>query len=114
MLNNIFSRVGSSAMRAFGAVKEPLRKLGQIGYNVGKYAVRHHDTLTPLLHGLAMASGNESAQKVSGGLLALSKTATMLQNKSTANKNIESEINRGGYGVYNHATGKMSNYPSRG
>lgn len=104
------SRVGKGAVKAIGALKEPVRRLGQIGYNVGKFAVQNHATLAPLLHGVAMASGNETAQKVTGGLLALSKTATMKQNLNAGNERAKAEMGRGGYGSFNHATGKMSAY----
>lgn len=110
MLRNIISRVGSTAMKAVGAMKEPIRRLGQIGYNVGKFAVQNHATLVPLLHGVAMASGHEGAQKVTGGLLALSKTASLRQNLNASNDKIRAEMGKGGYGSYNLQTGKMSNY----
>ena len=110
MLKNILSSIGKGVVKTIGAMREPVRKLGQIGYNVGKYAIQNHSTLTPLLHGVAMASGNETAQKITGGLLALSKTATLKQNLNASNEKIKQEMSRGGYGAYNIQTGKMSNY----
>lgn len=104
------ARVGKGAMKAVGSLKEPLRRIGQIGYNVGKFAVQNHATLTPLLHGVAMASGNHNAQKITGGLLSLSKMATLRQNLNAGNEKIKAEMAKGGYGSYNHASGKMTNY----
>jgi hypothetical protein len=97
-------------MKAFGAVKEPLRRLGQVGYNVGKWAVNNHSTLVPLIHGVSMASGNETAQKITGGLLALSKTASLRQGLNAGNEKIKAEMGRGGYGVFDAGAGKMSRY----
>lgn len=104
------ARVGRGAIKTVGAFKEPLRKIGQIGYKVGKFAVQNHETLAPLLHGLAMASGNQNAQKITGGLLSLSKMASLRQNLNADNQKIKTEIGKGGHGAYNHSTGKMTNY----
>lgn len=110
MLKHLMSRVGNGVLKGFGMIKEPLRRLGQVGYNVGKFAVQNHSTLVPLIHGVAVASGNETAQKITGGLLAVSKMATMRQQMNADNTKIAAEMGKGGYGSYNHATGKMSNY----
>jgi hypothetical protein len=103
----VLNRVGQGVMKAFGAVKEPLRRLGQVGYNVGRFAVQNHATLAPLIHGVAMASGNQTAQKITGGLLALSKTATMRQNLNADNQKVASAMGRGGYGVFDHSTNRF-------
>jgi len=97
-------------IKTFGSLREPIRKIGQIGYNVGRFAVQNHATLAPLIHGVAMASGNQTAQKISGGLLAASKAVTMRQNLNAQNEKVASEHGRGGYGVYNASTQKMSAY----
>jgi hypothetical protein len=110
MLKNLLGRVASGVVKTVGALKEPVRKIGQIGYKVGKFAVDNHQYLAPLIHGVAMASGNETAQKITGGILALSKTASLRQNLNASNEKIKTEMNRGGYGSYNAMTGKMSNY----
>lgn len=110
MLKNILSRVGTGIAKTVGALREPVRRLGQIGYSVGKFALQNHETLAPLLHGVAMASGNQTAQKVTGGLLALSGMAKTRQGLNAGNERIKAEIGKGGYGSYNHATGKMSGY----
>jgi hypothetical protein len=104
------SRVGQGALKVVGSLKEPIRKLGQIGYNVGKFAVQNHEHISPLLHGVAMASGNQTAQKITGGLLALSGMAKTRQGLNRQNEKIASEIGKGGYGSYNAATQKMSAY----
>jgi hypothetical protein len=106
----VLNRVGSGIAKAFGVVKEPLRRLGQVGYNVGRFAVQNHSTLAPLLHGIATASGNETARKITGGLLALSQTATMRQKLNADNQKIKAEMGRGGYGVFDAGAGKMSRY----
>lgn len=110
MLRNILSRVGTTALKAFGAVKEPIRKIGQIGYSVGKFAVQNHAALAPLIHSVAMASGNTKAQQISGGLLALSQMASTRQKLNESNAKIAeaTRANGGVGGVYNHATGKFN------
>jgi hypothetical protein len=102
MIRGLINRVGSGIVKVVGAMREPVRRLGQVGYAIGKFAVDNHATLAPLLHGVAVASGNQTAQKISGGLLALSKTATMRQNLNADNKKIASAT---GYGVYDHSKG---------
>lgn len=104
------SRVGQGAMKAVGALKEPVRRLGQVGYNVGKFALQNHAHIAPLLHGVAMASGNERAKKITGGLMSLSQMATLRQNLNASNDRARAEMAKGGYGTYNTATGKMSAY----
>lgn len=97
-------------MKAFGSMKEPLKRIGQVGYNVGKWAVNNHSTLVPLIHGVAMASGNETAQKITGGLLAVSRAATLRQNLNNSNAKAQAEMGKGGYGVFDAGAGKMSRY----
>jgi hypothetical protein len=104
------SRVGQGAIKTLGSLREPVRKLGQIGYNVGKFAVQNHQHIAPILHGVAMASGNQTAQKITGGLLALSGMAKTRQNLNAQNEKIRAEQGRGGYGTYNASTGTMSGY----
>lgn len=96
--------------KLFGILKEPVRRIGQIGLKVAKFGLANHQHIMPLLHGVSMASGNTQAQKITGGLLALSNMATMHQKRNEANTKIRAEMNKGGSGIYNHATGKMSNY----
>lgn len=110
MLRNILSKVGTGIMKTVGTLKEPVRKLGQIGYAAGKFAVQNHATIAPLLHGVAQMSGNKTAQQITGGLLALSGMAKTRQNLNRQNEKISSEIGKGGYGSYNASTQKMSGY----
>lgn len=110
MLKNLLSRVGTGVIKTIGALREPVRKLGQIGYNIGKFAAQNHQHLVPLIHGVAVASQNPTAQKITGGLLALSKAASLRQNMNAQNNKIDGEMAKGGYGVYNQSTGKMSKY----
>lgn len=96
--------------KLLGVIKEPLKKIGQVGLKVGRFALQNHQYIAPLLHGVSMASGNETAQKISGGLLAMSQMASMRQGLNQSNAKIQTELNKGGTGYYNHATNKMSNY----
>lgn len=96
--------------KLFGIIKEPLKRIGQIGLKVARFGLQNHQYITPLLHGVSMASGNETAQKITGGLLSLSNMASMRKNLNQSNAKIQTEMNKGGSGIYNHATGKMSNY----
>ena len=97
-------------IKTFGSLREPIRRIGQVGLNVGKWVVNNHATLAPLIHGVAMASGNQTAQKISGGLLALSQSATLRKNLNAQNEKVKAEMGRGGYGTYNASTQKMSGY----
>lgn len=110
MIGNFIKSVGKGVMKTVGALKEPLRRIGQVGYAVGKYAIDNHATLAPLIHGVAVMSGNTQAQKITGGLLALSKTASLRQNMNADNQKIQAERGRGGYGVFDAGAGKMSRY----
>lgn len=105
MLKAIFGRVSNVAMKTMGALREPLKRLGQIGYNVGKFAIQNHATIAPLLHGVAVLSGNENAQKITGGLLSVSKMATLRQNLNADNQKIKTEMGKGQSGVWDHAKG---------
>ena len=97
-------------IKTFGSLREPVKKIAQVGYNVGKWAVNNHSTIVPLIHSIATASGNETARKITGGLLALSQTATMRQTLNADNQKIKAEMGRGGYGAFDAGAGKMSRY----
>ena len=94
-------------IKTFGSLREPVKKIAQVGYNVGKWAVNKHSTIVPLIHSIATASGNETARKITGGLLALSQTATMRQKLNADNQKIASTAGKGAYGVYDHGTNKF-------
>ena len=110
MIANWLSKAKNVATKAFGAVAPAVKRLGQIGYSVGKFAIQHHEQLAPLLHGMAMMSGNEGLQKLTGMGVAASKMATMRQQLNAGNAKVASAtIGNGGIGgVYNHMTGKFN------
>lgn len=110
MLQKLLGKVGSTAMKAFGVVKPALRTLGQIGLSAGKFAIQNHQHIAPLLHGVAMASGNQTAQKITGGLLSLSQMATMRQKLNEGNARIQQAManNGGRAGVYDHQKGVLT------
>lgn len=96
--------------KILGVVKEPLRRIGQIGLKVAKFGLANHQYITPLLHSVAMASGNTKAQQITGGLLSLSQMASMRQNINKSNAKIDSAMraNGGKAGVFDHSTGKLT------
>lgn len=110
MFRNVLTRVGTGVMKGIGMLKEPIRRLGQIGYAAGKFALQNHETLAPILHGIAQMSGNKTAQQITGGLMAVSGMAKTRQGLNRQNEKIKAEERRGGYGVYNAASGKMAGY----
>lgn len=103
----MFGKFVSGIAKTIGTWKEPLKRIGQVGYKVGRFAVQNHSTLVPLIHGVSMLSGNQKAQQITGGLLALSKTATMRQNLNADNQKVASAMGRGGYGVFDHSTNRF-------
>lgn len=105
MLKNILSRVGTGVIKTIGAIKEPIRRLGQVGYQVGKFAVQNHATLAPLIHGVAQMSGNKTAQQITGGLLALSQSASLRKNLNADNQRIATAMAKGQSGVWDHSKG---------
>lgn len=110
MLKNLLGKVSNVAMKAFGVVKPALRTLGQTALSAGKFAIQNHQYITPLLHSVAMASGNTKAQQITGGLLSLSQMATMRQKLNQSNAKIANAMaNNGGQaGVFNHQTGTLT------
>jgi hypothetical protein len=74
MFGRLMSRVGSFAKRTVAGSGQVLRRLGDFGATavrkVGAFVAENHHHLAPAIHGLAMASGNERAQRITGGLLA--------------------------------------------
>lgn len=52
-------------------------KTVEVGKRIGGFIARHHQHIAPLAHGLAVASGNETAQRVTGLALAASQAASM-------------------------------------
>lgn len=93
--------------KLFGVIKQPLRRIGEIGLKVGRFGLANHQHITPLLHSVAMASGNTDAQKISGGLLALSQMASMRKNLNQSNARVADTMKRTGAtsGVFDHYSG---------
>jgi hypothetical protein len=60
-----------------GKVGKVIGKTIEVGKRVGGFIAKHHQTLAPLAHGLAVASGSQTAQKITGLGLAASQAATM-------------------------------------
>lgn len=64
-------------------VKKVLSKVVPVVKGIGSFVAKNHGAITGLAHGIAMASGNETAQKVTGAGVALSKMATLgMQNNA--------------------------------
>ena len=84
--------------------------MGQFGIQAGKFALQNHQHITPLLHGVAMASGDSTAQKIKGGLLSLSQMATMKQGLNQANAKVATAMknNGGRAGVFDHRTNTLT------
>jgi hypothetical protein len=96
--------------RVLGAVSHGIKAIGKYASPVARFIGKYHAPLTQVAHGLAMASGNETAQKITGAAMAVSNMATMRQKLSQQNQAARTEMGAGGRGVYNAQTGKMSNY----
>lgn len=93
--------------KLLGAIKEPLKRIGQVGLKVGRFALQNHQYIAPLLHGVSMASGNETAQKITGGLLSLSNMASMRKNLNQSNARVADTMKRTGAtsGIFDHYSG---------
>ena len=62
---------------AIAKVGKVIGKTVEVGKRIGGFIAKHHQTLAPLAHCLAVASGNATAQKITGAGLAASQAATM-------------------------------------
>jgi len=58
--------------KTFGQYGKPLRTFGQ-------FVLDNHQHIAPLAHGLAVISGNETAQKITGAGLALSQGVQLVE-----------------------------------
>jgi hypothetical protein len=92
-----------------GKVGKVIGKTIEVGKRVGGFIAKHHQTLAPLAHGLAVASGHEGLQKVTGLGLAASKTLALRQNLDRVNAQAAEQRAAGGSGVFNQMTGKYGN-----
>lgn len=110
MFKSLLGKVSNVALKTFGSVKEPLKRVGQFAVQAGKFALANHQYIAPLLHGVALASGNPVAQKITGGLVSLSQMATVRQGLNRQNNLVKAEMSKGGTGIYDATKGRMSSY----
>ena len=110
MFKSLLGKVSNVALKTFGSIKEPLKKVGQFAVQAGKFALANHQYIAPLLHGVALASGNPVAQKITGGLVSLSQMASVRQGLNRQNELVKAEMNKGGTGIYDATRGRMSTY----
>jgi hypothetical protein len=80
MIRNLLGNIARGAAKVFGAIREPVRKFGQIAGTVGKFALENHAQLALGAHALANMTGNPTAQKITGGVLAASTALTGIEN----------------------------------
>lgn len=92
----------------WNAVKRGVGQFGDVVKRVGSFVAEHHKPITQLAHGIAMASGNETAQKLTGMGLALSNIASMRQGLNKQNQQYKTAYDAGGTGVFNASTGQFS------
>ena len=69
----LFNRILTKTLHVIG-------KVGHVAKKVGSFVAQNHQHLAPLAHGLAMASGNETTQKITGAMLAGSQLASGIEN----------------------------------
>lgn len=108
MFNQILSRIGQGIRKVIGSVGAPLRRLGEVAGHVGSFIANHHQHITPLAHGLAVASGNDTAQKLTGAALAVSNMVSTKQALNRQKNAYEAAKAAGGQGTFNSASGKFS------
>lgn len=96
-------------MGFFSTVGKIVGKVAPIVKKVGSFVAKYHSPITQLAHGAAMASGNTTAQKFTGGAMALSQMASMRQGLNAQNAKVASamQANGGRPGVYNADTGVL-------
>jgi hypothetical protein len=93
----------------FSWAKKAIGQVGNVAKTIGSFVATHHRPLSQLAHGVAMMSGNENAQKVTGGLMALSGMVTTRQNLNAHNQAYQAARDAGGTGVFNQSTGRFGN-----
>ena len=96
--------------RVIGGIAHSVKTVGKYVAPVAKFIGRYHQPLTQVAHGLAMASGHEGIQKVTGGLLAVSNMAAVRQGLNQGNARVAQAMqsNGGRAGVFNHTTGTLT------
>jgi hypothetical protein len=50
--------------KAFGALREPVKKLGQVGMATGRFIANNHQSLSMLAHAVGDASGNPTLKGI--------------------------------------------------
>jgi hypothetical protein len=80
MIRNLLGHIARGASKVFGAIQGPVRKFGQIAGAVGQFALQNHAQLALGAHALANMTGNPTAQKITGGVLAASTALTGIEN----------------------------------
>ena len=93
--------------RIVGNIAHGIKTIGKYVSPVAKFIGKYHQHLAPVAHGLAMASGHEGLQKVTGAALALSNMASMRQNLDKSNNMVRNEMQRTGAttGIFDHHSG---------
>jgi hypothetical protein len=109
MFNQILSRIGHGIRKVIGSVGQPLRRLGEVAGHVGRFVADHHQHIAPLAHGLAMASGHQGAQQLTGAALAVSNMVSTRQALNRQNAAYAAGKGAGGQGSFNGVAGKFSN-----
>lgn len=98
-LSNVFSTIGKG-----------IAKVAPIAKKIGSFVARNHQHIAPLAHGLAVASGNQTAQKITGAGLGISNMIGMRQglNKQNAQAGQARALANKPNGVYNATTGNVA------
>jgi hypothetical protein len=96
--------------RVVGSLYHGVKTIGKYVNPVAKFIGKYHQPITQLGHALAMASGHEGLQRVTGAMLAFSNMAAMRQNLNQDNAKIAAATaaNGGRSGVFNHSTGTFN------
>lgn len=93
--------------RIVGHIAHGIKTVGRYVSPIARFVGQYHHHIAPVAHGLAMASGHEGLQKVTGAALALSNMASMRQGLNQANARVANTMAQTGAktGVFDHHTG---------
>lgn len=69
LLGTIWNIAKQGAGKVIGAVREPIRKLGQVGLGAAKWGIQNHQSLALLAHGAGEASGNPTLKNIGNAAL---------------------------------------------
>lgn len=94
--------------RIFGHITHGIKTIGKYATPIAKFIGKYHHHIAPVAHGLAMASGHEGLQKITGAALALSNMASMRQGLNQSNARVADTMAKTGAttGIFNHHTGQ--------